>query len=547
MAKAKPKVGAYVLVSWVAVNNDPFERNADGAFRKVDGAFVPGPTLTLLENARSPYAGKVSDVVLLRQTHENKKAHKAFLETRSSLQDRHGGISLHDLEWSGRDPTDHAAIFTFIRRIATQIRAQFPEAPLLIHVSPGTPAMQTIWVLACEMGIIEGPFELVKSYRERDRLTGELAVAFNIGIDGLYKALKGSKPVEPSVGEEDLILTDPSRLQSPKLKRLYCDAQRFARLNVPVLIRGERGTGKTSLATWIRLNSPFRQKEKDASWPSVACGQYSEETMRAELFGYRKGAFTGASEDRAGLLTHANGDTLFLDEIGDISRGVQRLLIKALEEKRFLPLGAKNSAKSNFRLISATNIEEEALRERLDPDFLDRVRALELVLPPLRETKEDLPWLWRSVFAEALRRSIPDTRDLSTSDSFHEKVIQNLRKLPLRGNIRDLFSVAYPMIAVLYNDPRSGDEAINFAFASAQRHCALESGESDEPTKTVLAAFLSGRSMESVLEAVPYVETKVVEAELRRFMATGLLGLKVKGRDLANACDVSERTLRNWR
>lgn len=120
---------------------------------------------------------------------------------------------------------------------------------------------------------------------------------------------------------------------------------------MPVLIVGERGTGKTTLASWIRLHSPYRRQEQDTHWPAVACGQYSPETMRAELFGYRKAAFTGAVSDRNGLLDAAHRDTLFLDEIGDISRELQRLLIKALEEKRYFRLGDDQARQSNFRLI----------------------------------------------------------------------------------------------------------------------------------------------------------------------------------------------------
>jgi hypothetical protein len=180
MAKSKAKGGSHVLVSWVAVNNDPFERDADGTSRKVNGSYVPGPTLTLLEDTRSPYAGKVSDVVLLRQGDSGGRAQKAFFETRNSLKERLPRINVHARKWSGRDPTDHEAIFAFIRDLVAEIRTRFPDQPLLIHVSPGTPAMQTVWVLASEMGIIEGPFTLVKSYRGRDRPTGDLVVPFRV-------------------------------------------------------------------------------------------------------------------------------------------------------------------------------------------------------------------------------------------------------------------------------------------------------------------------------------------------------------------------------
>src|SRR5204862_3359844 len=141
---------------------------------------------------------------------------------------------------------------------------------------------------------------------------------------------------------------------------------------------------------WMRANSQFRKPDLDRNWASVPCGQYSPETMRAELFGYVKGAFTGAERDHQGLLKTANGDTLFLDEIGDISRDLQRLLIRALEEKRYFPLGDDKPRKSDFRLLSATNLPTEQLQDRLDPDFFDRIRLLTIRVPSVREMPEDV-------------------------------------------------------------------------------------------------------------------------------------------------------------
>ena len=531
-----------VLVSWVAVNNDPFERGSDGEFRCDNNTRIPGPTLTLLESEYSPYAGAVSDVVLLHQEEDRPK--RAFLETRTALRERLPELKVHSRKWTGKDPTNHKDLFQFIRTEIENVRQLFPDKNLLIHVSPGTPAMQTVWVLVCEMGLVEKPFELVKSYRQRDRPSGDQVVPFSVGIDSLYKALRTARPSKFPVSDESRILTDPSKLRSNKLRQLYLDAGRFARMNVPILIRGERGTGKTSLANWIRLNSPFRQKSKDSSWPAVACGQYSEETMRAELFGYRKGAFTGAVEDRDGLLAHADGDTLFLDEIGDISRGLQRVLIKALEEKRYLPLGAQTPAKSSFRLISATNITHAELTERLDPDFVDRVRALELTLPPLRDTPEELPWLWRSVFKKAILQASPESSFEARSEAFHNQIVKKLQKLPLHGNIRDLFTLAWPMIALL-DAGLPEAEASEAGFAYFHNRQERGPAPAEDATRSVQQAFLSGGSMESVVEQFTRIETKVVEAELRDFMASGLL--RLKGDALTSVCDVSARTLRNWK
>ena len=331
-----------VLISWVAINNDPFERQwPEGGYRLVDGKPVPGPTLTVLDDAGSPYAGMIGDVVLLhRETRDaaHDRERRAVEETARVLRERLPELRLHHVPWRGSDPTDHRAIFEFLREEMPKLRQRFPDRELIIHVSPGTPSMQTIWVLMAETGFVEPPFILVKSYRRTDRPRRPAVVPVELGIETFYKVYRAARPRQIA-SEEQGVVWDPGRFRTERMRQLFGEARRFASLDVPVLLLGERGTGKTMLASWIRLHSPFRREDYDDRWPAVACGQYSPETMRAELFGYRKGAFTGATSDRKGLLAAADGDTLFLDEVGDVSPDLQRLLIKVIEEKEYLPLG----------------------------------------------------------------------------------------------------------------------------------------------------------------------------------------------------------------
>lgn len=281
------------------------------------------------------------------------------------------------------DPTDHTGIFKFLERKVPEIRRKYQGRELLIHISPGTPSMQTIWVLMAECGFIEPPFVVVKSYRVSERSVRDAVVPVSVGIETFYKAYRESTPQKPS-SETEIIFWDPARFRSPRLVELYARARRFAQLRVPVLITGERGTGKTTLASWIRVNSRFCRHELNRNWASVPCGQYSPETMRSELLGYVKGAFTGADKDTDGLLRIADGDTLFLDEIGDISRDLQRLLIRAVEEGSYYRLGSTKPEKSAFRLITATNLELSELRKRVDADFYDRIGVHSSTMQKLR-------------------------------------------------------------------------------------------------------------------------------------------------------------------
>jgi len=457
------------------------------------------------------------------------------------------GLRVHLEPWVGEDPTDHGGIFDFLREKLPELRRRFSGRELVIHISPGTPSMQTIWVLMAETGFIEPPFTLVKSFRKADRRGRPAAVPVELGIETFYKVYKASRPRQ--VGSEDQgVIWDPGRFQADAMKQVFAEARRFAQLNVPVLIRGERGTGKTTLANWIRSNSPYKREEQDARWPSVACGQYSPETMRAELFGYRKGSFTGATADREGLLAAAHRDTLFLDEVGDVSRDLQRLLIKAIEEKRYFALGDDEPRQSDFRLLTATNIDDAELRRRLDPDFLDRISLLTLTLPPLRDVPDELPWLWYAVYSEAARRAGVTKRRASMGATHHERVVAHLRRHPLPGNLRDLFRVAYRVLAAR-NDvdaPMPPADAVAYGV-EALGGASVRGGRLATVARSVAAAFAQSATLDDVVPAGEVLDTADIFSELKAFIAQEVRRISsqrgLKGSEL---CDVSERSLREW-
>ena len=540
---------APVLVSWVAVNNDPYEHDrVTGKPRLAGGVLVPGPTLTLLCDKESPYAGFIGDVVLLHRVPRGGSAvreQRAVDELCDVLRERSFGVHLEP--WNGDDPTDHREVFEFLRNKLPEIRRRFRSRELVLHVSPGTPSMHTVWVLMAETGYVEPPFKVVKSYRRSERGHRPAVVPVELGIETFYKTYKASRPRQLS-SEDQGVIWDPSRFRSDAMKRVYADARRVASLNVPVLIRGERGTGKTTMANWIRSNSPYKREEQNAKWPSVACGQYNPETMRAELFGYRKGAFTGAMADREGLLAAAHRDTLFLDEIGDVSRDLQRLLIRAIEEKRYFALGDDKPRESNFRLLTATNIDDFELRDRLDPDFFDRISLLTLDLPPLREVREELPWLWETVYDEARRRAGVLKRSASIGTSHHQCVVAYLRRHSLPGNLRDLFRVAYRVLAARNDieEPMSPADAVLYGVD------ALGDGVSRTSTQVTLArsvadAFARDASINDLIRDGSVLNTAQVVSEFKAFIASEIRRVSgergVKENEL---CDVSERSLRDW-
>ena len=538
-----------LLLSWVDLRTDPYARSGPNRDEK-----EPGPTLTLLFDPESPYKDRIRRVVLFYRKptheprgHEDQAGAEATKREIERLSRRHP-IDVELRAWHGEDPTDHRGIFEFLDPEVQALRAAHADDELVIHISPGTPAMQTVWVLMAELGLVRPPFAVVKSLRRAFRAGRPAVVPVSLDVPTFYKAFQTARPRKVASVEESVFL-DPRHFVSDELKRLYTQAQRFAQLNVPILILGERGTGKTTLASWIRSTSPFRQDEKDGSWPSVPCSQYSPETMRAELFGYVRGAFTDAKQDTEGLLHAADGDTLFLDEIGDISRDLQRLLIRALEEKRFTRVGAHAAERSDFRLLSATNLPWAELKDRLDPDFLDRISVLILEMPPLRRLRADLPWLWEHVYQRALRRSTLAPDLVPLTEAHHAEIVRHLQRHPLPGNLRDLFRVAYHLIALLFDDGTGAERDVDAILLDALEQALAQRDAAGEQTlpRSVAAAFAQSEPLDGLLPNGDALPTKEVERALRRYMAEEIRRIaRLKGHRPQELCDVTDRTLQEW-
>lgn len=531
-----------VLLSWVATNNDPYERERGSReYVRRSGEPVAGPSLTLLADESSSYRGRISAAVFFYQR-SHKRTYEDLVEV---LAERVPNLELYEEVFDQEDPTDHAAIFEFLREALPRIRRKFRDSELVVHLSPGTPAMQTVWVLMAETGFIRPPFTVVQSYRAVDRRDRPTVMPVRLGIDTFYKRYQESRPggadtAERSVGWKP-------RFESPRSVAVYREARRLAGLKVPVLILGERGTGKTQLAGWIRQWSRWRKPELDRNWPAIACGQYTPETMRAELFGHSKGAFTDAKEARPGLLKHAHRDTLFLDEIGDISRELQRLLIKALEERQFQPLGSTTVEDSDFRLLSATNLSLTALRARLDADFMDRISPFVLHVPPLREIREDLGWQWDEVLEAAARRAEVDLGYAKMAEPHRRRVLSALQVHPLPGNLRDLFRVAWRFLAARADEeaPLTVADAVDYALQALND----ESPDVAEAGMPGLArAFADRLALEPVvLDDGPLDPGRLI-IDFKRWFAQQVAVLAERtGRPESELTTMNERTLRNWR
>jgi NtrC-family two-component system response regulator AlgB len=280
--------------------------------------------------------------------------------------------------------------------------------------------------------------------------------------------------VEQSIQRRDLKrqVTDlESRLQesapqvdlesdSPKIRAVVEIAARAAVSDVPVLLRGESGTGKTVLARTIHSLSPRRLHP----FVVVNCPTLSEELLASELFGHVRGAFTGAVRDQPGRVEAAEGGTLFLDEIGEISSSLQAKLLRFLEEKEFERLGESKTRKADVRTIAATNrdLAEHVRTGLFREDLLYRLNVVDLQLPPLRERPEDILRLahrFLSFFAKSARRP---PQELSQAAE------EALRSYPWPGNIRELKN-AIERAVILWPARVIGPEAFPAHIAARAR------------------------------------------------------------------------------
>ena len=230
--------------------------------------------------------------------------------------------------------------------------------------------------------------------------------------------------VEHLVGGGPIITADP------RIEKLLEIVPTIAQSESTVLIEGETGTGKGLLAQAIHQASTRSQ----GPMVTVNCAALPESLLESELFGARKGAFTGADRDRPGRIQAATGGTLFLDEIGDVALSVQVKLLRLLQERKYEPLGEATSRDADLRIITATNrnlsqmVEEGSFRA----DLFYRINVIRLEMPPLRERPEDIPLL-----AEAFLRRLSATRGKAV-EGLSRAALRHLKTYTFPGNVREL-------------------------------------------------------------------------------------------------------------
>ncbi len=217
---------------------------------------------------------------------------------------------------------------------------------------------------------------------------------------------------------------------SDKIQRVLAQVAQAAATDSNVYIEGESGTGKELIAKSLHVAS----NRKDGPFIAVNCAAIPENLMESELFGYEKGAFTGADRSKKGLFVQADSGTFFLDEISEMHSSMQVKMLRALEEKEFYPVGGRQTVKVDCRIIAASNknLEQEIEKGNFREDLFYRIHVIPIKLPTLSERKEDIPILSRYFLQKISREMGKEIEEFSTD------AMQKLISYPWPGNIREL-------------------------------------------------------------------------------------------------------------
>jgi len=299
--------------------------------------------------------------------------------------------------------------------ILHQIKSRRPDIEVIVVTGHGTVESAVHAMKAGAYHFMTKPFSLEELKLLLERVASHLKLKTENRI--LREKIKSKQGFGSIIG------------RAPEMDKLYRIIAKAAHSAHPVLILGESGTGKEMVARAIHYSGPYRDKP----FIPVDCGSLVPTLIESELFGYVKGAFTGAVQSKAGLLAIAEGGTIFLDEVGELPVDLQAKMLRALQEKEIRPVGSTKTAPINIRILAATNrdLEHAVAQGAFRRDLYFRLNVLSLRIPPLRERRQDIPLLSGHVM-ERLSQNSGRAHEVS------DEAMRALLAYDWPGNVREL-------------------------------------------------------------------------------------------------------------
>ena len=372
--------------------------------------------------------------------------------TESGLRTRTASTTEEALEILDQYPID--IVLTDLRipelgglELLKRIRELYPQTAVVVLTQYGTIESAVEATRIGAVDYVTKPFHIPELRSKLDRVARTLEVAQENRV--LREQLRTRPGFAGLIG------------LSPKMQRVYRLVEKVSQHTYPVLILGESGTGKELIARSIHFSGPRRSRP----FVPVDCSALVPTLIESELFGYVKGAFTGAMHAKQGLMEAADSGTLFLDEIGDLPVDLQAKLLRALQEKEVKPVGSTDRVSISTRVIAATNRDlETAVRQgAFRQDLFFRLNVVQIKLPPLRERKSDIPLLV-NFFLEKFADADGSVRTI------YEEAMARLIAYDWPGNVRELENVIERAVA-LGSGPilHVGDLPTNLQYGTADR------------------------------------------------------------------------------
>ena len=431
-----------------------------------------------------------------------------------------GRPALHAVKLA--NPIDYDEVFRVVdAQLASVVNVPRQDRlDLCMHLSPGTPTMTAIWLL-----LGKSKYHRTTFFQTHDGKAWVTEVPFDLVVDFVPQVMRDADAklqALASQSPQDVVGFETIAGDSRAIRVAVGRARRAARRDVSVLVLGESGTGKEMFAQAIHDASPRRE----GPFVAINCAALSRELLESELFGHKKGAFTGADRDRDGAFREADGGTLFLDEIGECDLAMQAKLLRVLQppdhdpcHRAFHRVGDSKAITSDVRIIAATNRDlfDAMSGHRFRADLYYRVAVISIKLPPLRERREDIPLVVASLLDRINRnfeRQEPGFKHKSVSGSAMEFV----KKYPWPGNVRQLYNTM--MQAAVMTD-EDVIERRDFADALAD--------VPGKPTIDLLEIPLGeGFSLEEHLEEIQrhYLRRAIAEAKGVKKKAAELLSYR---------------------